>query len=472
MRNLGLACCLLLPFFLNAQKSITFDIEPLTPPERLLEENRDTNIYKRLLQPDATGSIPVLANQVNALEGLVAHYKASVPLVNFGYHSFFDGMYHAYAEHRPVVLSPDMIWLLISQGFAHHVNNNAEALRKYFVKHDGRVSLIVKDNRIRLNNPESPWQDVFPAFTKQIEKHTGKALVDALTADFTTTTPVSRIASQITVMDAMKKYFEYIVMRISCGIPRVTLEGTTSDWEKVLMKASALKKYELDWWLSEIEPLLHEFVNASKGKVNTEFWRNMFKYHDVKGVYKSRAIDGWFVKFFPYNKDGKRNNLDSLAGSSNLPGEIVKVDLRYLVLDDAGNIKEDTPLELWAGFIGLRQNKTNYALTPEIGWLIKRKDTLPDPAIVNRLQREKDNGFGGIEIRVNEVPAEILQIDRFKRLSITFTDSIRIPEAMGKIQIEQLILKGKVNQQEKERIFALFPKTNVLINSGTRQDKD
>lgn len=471
MRTFCLACCFLFSFSVNAQKSITFDVEKLTPPERLLEENRDTNIYKRLFQSDvATGTIPVIANQVNTLTDLVAHYKAPGPLVNFGYHSFFDGMYHAYAEHRPVVLSPDMIWLLISQGFAHHVNNNAEALRKYFVKHEDRLSLVVQNDSIRLNDPESPWQDVFPAFTKQIEGHTGKEIIDVLTADFTTSTPITRVASQITIMDAMKKYFEYILLRMGCGIPQITLEGTAADWQKVLDKTRALKKYELDWWLSNVEPLLQEFINASKGKVNTDFWRNMFKYHDVKGVYKSRTIDGWFVKFFPYNKEGKRNNLDSLAGSSNLPDEIVKVDLRYIVQDNAGNITEDTPLELWAGFIGLRQNRTNYALTPEIGWLIKRRNTNPDTEVINRLNREKDNAFGGIEIRVNEVPREILQIDRFKRLSITFTDSIRIPDAMGKIQIENLVLKGKISEQEEKRIFALFPQTNVLINSRTRPD--
>ncbi|MCH5715535.1 hypothetical protein [Niabella hibiscisoli] len=89
MRNLCLACCLLLALGSNAQKGITFDIEKLTPPQRLLEENRDTNIYKRLLQSAAaTESIPVMANQTHALSDLVARYKAPGPLVNFGYHSF------------------------------------------------------------------------------------------------------------------------------------------------------------------------------------------------------------------------------------------------------------------------------------------------------------------------------------------------------------------------------------------------
>jgi hypothetical protein len=41
----------------------------------------------------------------------------------------------AYAGHRPVALSPDMIWLMICQGVAHHINANAEQLRPQFVKH-------------------------------------------------------------------------------------------------------------------------------------------------------------------------------------------------------------------------------------------------------------------------------------------------------------------------------------------------
>ena len=30
----------------------------------------------------------------------------------------------AFAEHRPIVLSPDMVWMMIGQGFSHYVNEN------------------------------------------------------------------------------------------------------------------------------------------------------------------------------------------------------------------------------------------------------------------------------------------------------------------------------------------------------------
>ena len=61
-------------------------------------------------------------------------------------------------------------------------------------------------------------------------------------------------------------------------------------------------------------------------------------------------IDGWIVKFFPYDKKGQRNNLKQLEGTDSLPDDIVKVDLKYQEVYN--NTVTETPLELWAGFVG------------------------------------------------------------------------------------------------------------------------
>ena len=56
---------------------------------------------------------------------------------------FFKTIVRAYAEHRPLVLSPDMIWVLISQGFARYVNAHPEQLRDQLVNHSGKMDLVV-----------------------------------------------------------------------------------------------------------------------------------------------------------------------------------------------------------------------------------------------------------------------------------------------------------------------------------------
>ena len=448
-----------------AQKRITFKIEKLSTPENFLYLQSYDDIYKRLIMSETeVFSKEVEKQEKNPPFNIIAKSEAPDSLVSYRYHSFFQGMYQAYADHRPFVLSPDMIWLLISQGFARHINANQEAMRDYIVDFSGKQSLIVKTDK-QLEDPTLSWNEIFPQFTEQIKKQVGNSLVETLTCNFSTTTPLEKIASEITIMESVKPYFEFIVIRIVCGIPEITLEGTPEDWEKVLSKAKSLKGYKLEWWISELEPLLEEFVKASKGEINKGFWRNMFKYHSQKKYGAPNIIDGWIVKFFPYDKEGKRNNLQQLEGRNCLPDEIVKVDVKYQEVYTDG-VKE-TPLEFWAGFIGLEQNSKTFALRPQIGWMVRKKDVNKD-GLKSKLSADaqKDGWGSGINIRVKDFPAVLLELKEIKRLDIQFIDTIDIPDEISKIKIRSLSLYGKITKEGIERIKRLLPDTDIKINSS------
>lgn len=451
-------CCSIAVY---SQNGITFAVEKLSKPEELLPTNHQNEIWAKLI------SLSDMDADNSPADIIVAQSKTTSNSVNYGYHSFFDGMYQAYADHRPFVLSPDMIWLLINQGFARHVNANSEELRDCFVDFSGKLSLIVKTDKskVALDNPESRWDEIFPEFTRQIAEYTGEDLMKLLSADFSTTTPVEKLASEITIMEAMSPYFEYIVMYVVCGIPEITLTGTPDDWQKVLDKTLQLSKYDLEWWTKELEPLLKEFVKASKGEVDKGFWRNMFKYHSQEKYGAPKVIDGWIVKFFPYDETGNRNNLKQLNGSSSLPEEIVKVDLKFIEQYDDGTTVV-TPLELWAGFTGLEQNSENFALKPVIAWMIRRKDTV---AIQRKLETENSRGdWNIIEIRVREVPPELFELKAIDHLNITFIGKIIIPDELAKVKINTLRLTGTIDEAEKKRIKDLFPNSRVVIDDKTK----
>ncbi len=446
-----------------AQNGTTFEVEQLSKPEKLLSMFSADNIYRWLILSD-TESFPQNTEKdiKEAPFNIIAKSESPDSLVYFKYNSFFQGMYRAYADHRPFVLSPDMIWLLISQGFAQHVNANQEAMRTYFVDFSGKLSLIAQADK-KLNDPTLSWEALFPQFTEQVKKHVGNNLVETLTCDFSTTTSLEKVASEITIMETVKPYFEFIAIMIACGIPEITLEGTPEDWEKVLVKAKALKEYKLEWWISELEPLLEEFVQASKGKVNQEFWRNMFKYHSEKGCGAPVTIDGWIIKFFPYDKEGKRNNLKQIIGRDKLPNEIVKVDIKFQEVYKDTVI--ETPLELWSGFIGLKQNNESFALRPQIGWMVRKKST-DNTRLINKLKADaKTGGFGrGINLRVKEFPSILLKLEEIKQLELTFINEIDIPDELSKVKIERLELSGKITEEGIQRIKSLFPNTNLKIN--------
>lgn len=454
---------LLLPF-LSFGQEMTFEIEKLSKPERLLPLQSYDDIYKGMILADAhLSKWDIERKGVDFKCHLLAKSKAPDSLVNYGSHSFFYGMYQAYAEHRPFVLSPDMIWLLISQGFARHVQANPEKLRKYFVDFSGKLSLTVATGSDLLKDPEQ-WEDLFPQFTAQIAEHTGEELINTLTADFSTTTAVEKVASEITIMEAMEPYFEFVVIYMVCGIPQITLKGTTEDWEKILEKTKKLGKYDLRWWTKELEPILKEFVHASKGQINKRFWRNMFKYHSKKRYGAPKIIDGWIVKFFPYDKDGQRNSLNRLVGTQSLPEEIVKVDLKYLKTD--GAYTEETMLELWAGFIGLEQNTETYALTPQISWMIRKKD-INREALYQSLERDNVpySGLGsGIDLKIIEVPEVLKKFDTIYTLGLRFKKEVFLPDWMKTKRIGKLFIEGKISDKEKQKILDWFPNTEIELN--------
>jgi len=461
MNKILIFLIVLCPLIIRAQRSVIIKVEELERPGKLLKLTAVNRIYQEMVMADAElNAFDVDKDKIQLPYNIIAKSKDADSLVNFGYHPFFNGMYQAYADHRPFVLSPDIMWLLISQGFARHINSEPEKYRKYFTSQAEKTTLVVNNQEIRLNDPDSPWEKIFPEFTSQLSNFAGKELGDVATANFSTTTSVSKVASQITLMEAVKPYFKFVVTYISCGIPEITLEGTTSDWKRLLEKTRYLRKYELDWWIDEVDPLLQQFVKASEGKADKDFWRNMFKYHTLEKYGAPKVIDGWIVKFFPYDKAGKRYGLKELYQRNNLPAEMVKVDLTYIETDT--RTSEETPLEMWAGFTGLEQNKKTFALKPKIGWMIRKKDTIN--FIARKLKSDAETQFEGVNIQVRTVPKEVLDLKEITSLSIYFLDKILIPEEMGKMKIGRFEMNGTVSEEEIQRICKLLPDTRLRIN--------
>ena len=267
----------------------------------------------------------------------------------------------AYDNHYPITLSPDIVWLLILQGFSRYVNNYSEELKKQFVDFEGKKELLLHSDIDPITSTREDWEKIFSEFSEQIAANVGKDLVNELTPNFTTTTQTSLTACQVTIMNIFKKYFKYTVRNGTCGIPYVILEGSVEDWYKVKEKLQVLSKYgylseERGLNGNELFTILDEFINAKEGKINQKFWKKMVLGTCEKGCcYYSPnnkiEWDGWFKKLFPCTFDHPTK-------------ELFKCPLKY--------VKGDTTydLSLYSGFIGAKQDPKTFALKPEIGWFV------------------------------------------------------------------------------------------------------
>jgi hypothetical protein len=321
-----------------------------------------------------------------------------------GFHALIAAADLAYQGHFPLVLSPDAIWLTISQGFARHVANHAEELRSRLVPHQGKVLLDVRRDEFVRGSPENPWREVWPAFCEKIRGHIGGEAHALVVCDFSTTGPTERAASEVVLMDAVQSYFEYSFTSL-CGIPAVTLEGTVEDWEKVRERVGRLAPYDLSWWTDRVGPILDEFVKAAKGKPTRSFWKGLYKETDCSG---GPLVSGWLVQLLPYlkHRDFVCQVPDDYRTGRYTPW---RTDLRNYMLDpppSAGRMHglthDDLPSSVaavpfvWhyhhmkfdyqflAGVMAVSQDADTRAIRPRIGWAVRPTPTSEPRSVWDR----------------------------------------------------------------------------------------
>ncbi|MBD1911115.1 DUF4419 domain-containing protein [Leptolyngbya sp. FACHB-16] len=195
---------------------------------------------------------------------------------NVLFHPFVEAVHIAFSDHRPLCLSPDMIWLLISQGLANHINNNTEQLRHQFVKHQGKVKIKIQQNGFVKGSPKNPWSEVFKEFSEAIRQHIGDETHELLIPTFSTTGLVERAVSEIVLLDAVQSYFDY-ELDTSCGIPKIKLEGTVADWQELRQRTEKLAQFNLHWWVDPLIPILEQFIRAAQGNPDQNFWQVIYK---------------------------------------------------------------------------------------------------------------------------------------------------------------------------------------------------
>ena len=407
---------------------------------------RQSIIAPTIVAPDSIRNSPAALQKAIDKPLIVAHSAVPaklVPTYRKGYREFtikdpfFYAVERAFADHRPLVISPDMIWLVIEQGVANHFDLNAEALRDKAVNFQCKKTLTVsadayKDILFDTTQNTIVWQTLIGKFGEEIKANTKQNLYDNLVQQFSTTTPTHTTAFQVTLMKTTSHYF-VSRMTISCGIPQITLEGTPNDWKKLRESAKKLSYYNLDWWTDDLDLILAQFENAAKGKVDKNFWEGIYKFPEYGGCGGEERITGWIGKLYPYiyeygaykkndmlNDDVitvfKNQRKDSLIAkiplkcTENPKNKINELKKKYpnnfvhlqessygvypscfilnaaktdFILDDNGALSK---LQLWAGFLGVEQNPETMALRPLIGWAVINPLEPPSPEEIEDLE--------------------------------------------------------------------------------------
>lgn len=338
---------------------------------------------KRRREVSVAQSMGVRANR--SFEAAACH--ASSTLVQSGNtHGFLAAVHAAFDAHYPLVLSPDDVWLCLAQGFAMHVNLHAEALRHFFVQHESKVKIVVRRDDFVKNSPTNDWPGMFAELSDRIADHVGRRR-NLFVANFSTTGPIERAASEIVFFDAMQQYFDFDFLTM-CGIPEITLLGTIDDWRSIRTRVENLSEFDVPesshWrnWTAAVLPILDQIIRAVQGSVNLPFWESIYKLDNGSG---GPYVSGWVNTLFPYveNQNYHTNKRTIVPNKYALnwhermyemfhtgPGDYefpTGVSSAPFIWNYLGT---EFPMMFMGGFAGVAQDPQTGAVRPAIGWAI------------------------------------------------------------------------------------------------------
>ncbi|MBD1925442.1 DUF4419 domain-containing protein [Trichocoleus sp. FACHB-90] len=341
-----------------------------------------------------------------------SHNNSFEVIQESGNHPLVTAVHIAHSEHRPLLLTPDAIWLTIAQGFAQHINNHAEKLRSRFVGHSGKLELKVEAQKLA---QPSDWAEVIDKWSERIRDNVKPDIHSLMVCNFSTTTSIIQTASQVVMMEAFQQYFDYMLYAI-CGIPGITVRGTEADWRSIRGRVEAIAAYDLGWWTERLLPICDALIDTVAGRPTLKFWQQIYK---PKEIYGGEVITGWLADLFPYVNH-------SVTHAPTQKNPILDIPRAELTVEDGisptrlptglsqASIALVTPkgkadLEVVAGFIGVRQ-QDGY-LQPEIGWAVRKQDRFlkmltileQNPSMRSPINWSKPQGQ-------SEMPKELIQL--------------------------------------------------------------
>ena len=379
-----------------------------------------------------------------------------VALPSFLGHPFIAAAHLAFKDHRPLAISPDMIWQLITQMAADEVCANPERYREYFAIHErgGRILEVRRDEFVP-GHPDNGWPAVFTEFEGQIVKKVPGSPAGDFSHKFSTSTSTETAARSVVLLAAASPFYDYH-LATWCGIPRIELHGTEGDWRWIRSKVGGMGRFHMERRVKALKPVLDEFVAASQGKADPVFWKSFYKFASESGA---SYVSGWINVFFVPESDKLLDVvLDRKFSWTAPPDQYGAYDARNLPLamktfsyKSSGITHVDfvwdylgtsMPMLARAGFMGVAQDRQSLTLKPVIAWQVLRvKQSTEERLAIDHLSRLERLGVW-----------EIKAIQQ---------DFVFEPES-GKIRCQRWALSRSIDSRFWRKVFPLMDRLETI----------
>ncbi len=327
---------------------------------------------KKFLDGRMTGKINL------GIDFKIFYVKPDTSNIQWNSNGFVNACLEAYNQHHDLYLRPDDVWLCIMSQFGIYVNNHTDELRDSVVNFKGKLQLDVSHDEINIDLMAKD-------FIGQMDKYITDNIKSYATTEFSTTTVHDKLVANLMFLCQMKKYFgtRYYLL---CGLPSVTLAGTTTDWELIRDRIISLRKFDIEKykylseWIDLLIPILENFVRTVRGENSDElkkWWNQICHMHP--GGSGPTYMSGWLTTFCMMQEDdescefvfrnkktaGKIQSQWPVIDIDDIPAGFLSAPIEIVVNNKV------TQCKIYAGMMGISTVKTNkYGIKPVPMWAI------------------------------------------------------------------------------------------------------
>jgi hypothetical protein len=270
----------------------------------------------------------------------------------------------AFAQHLPLTLSPDVIWMVIMQSVSQYVNHNSERFRHVLVPHEGKEVLEVQRDAFQLGKTtETDWKSVTDEFVETLfSKSKSAGMKQALKTSFSTTSVTDRTALNMAMMDTLKSYYSYEV-HTKCDIPIIDVQGSKQDWLDMKAALCLLDELDLKSYKTNLSYILDQFISVyDGGEAQLDFWNGIYLENGGRGSGSVTKVSGWLKNLFLYVND-KLLTSEQTPKPNDFPSGVSSTPFKWIYLGSTLDMR------FASGLVGIIAGEDG-TLSPQLGWAV------------------------------------------------------------------------------------------------------
>lgn len=313
-------------------------------------------------------------------------------------------------SHKGVVISPDIIWYHLLTEVTQIVKAGVEKYRNLFTTTQEKQTIIVQTHDVTY----LPLDEIVQMLQKVIPSD----IKNYLLPTFSTSTDRSKFAHCAAFADMCSPYYDYCTMM--CGIPKVWLQGTKEDWDRLIENWLHLTQFFTDEisYFSVVTSTLCE-ISYQFTEVDKDFLKRIF-YMERCGSGSDREAFGWFTNFYWKQPDLKKVD--------NFSSGVAVVNYK--------NQDTDRNFVLKSGLFGSTEH--DGFLLPEFSCIVYEKK---EAEVASRKQVETIDGIPEIELKI-ESEEIIAKPRKFPLPPINFAEDLRSNLSWNKNQSLKKVLES------------------------------